>query len=152
MIDEMQRLVDEYATWVRDRTALREVGGWVEITTPYLDRHNDALQIYARVENGSIEMTDDAWTLHDLAASGVRLDSPKRKALLDVTLNGFGVRQRDDTLVVAATADNFALRKHSLLQAMLAVNDLFALATPVVTSVFFEDVQAWLDEHDVRYS
>ena len=33
--------------WLKDKTTLREVDGeWVEITTPYLDRHNDALQIY----------------------------------------------------------------------------------------------------------
>jgi hypothetical protein len=38
------------------------------------------------------------------------------------------------------------------MQAMLAVNDLFYLAKPVVESLFYEDVVAWLDANDVRYT
>ncbi len=51
-----------------------------------------------------------------------------------------------------ATAEDFPLKKHSLIQAMLAVNDLFYLAKPVVESLFFEDVVAWLDANDIRYT
>ena len=57
-----------------------------------------------------------------------------------------------DALEVHATPDNFALRKHNLVQAMLAVNDMFYLAVPMVASLFYEDVVAWLDLHDVRYT
>jgi hypothetical protein len=35
---------------------------------------------------------------------------------------------------------------------MLAVNDLFYLASPIVQSLFFEDVIAWLDASEVRYT
>ena len=35
---------------------------------------------------------------------------------------------------------------------MLAVNDLFYLAEPIVASLFLEDVTAWLDLHDIRYT
>ena len=52
MIEEIKQLLDEYARWLRDQSVLREVGDWVEITTPYMDRHNDHLQIYARRANG----------------------------------------------------------------------------------------------------
>lgn len=41
MIGEVQSLLDQYWIWLRDRTSLREIGDWTEITTPYLDRHND---------------------------------------------------------------------------------------------------------------
>ena len=51
-----------------------------------------------------------------------------------------------------ASPDNFALRKHNLVQAMLAVNDMFYLAVPMVASLFYEDVVAWLDLHDIRYT
>src|SRR5215472_10093916 len=47
---------------------------------------------------------------------------------------------------------NFPVCKHNLIQAMLALNDLFYLAKPVVESLFFEDVVAWLDGNDVRYT
>jgi hypothetical protein len=35
---------------------------------------------------------------------------------------------------------------------MLAINDLFYLAKPVVESLFYEDVVAWLDANDIRYT
>jgi hypothetical protein len=35
---------------------------------------------------------------------------------------------------------------------MLAINDLFYLATPIVASLFLEDVTLWLDANDVRYT
>ncbi len=34
----------------------------------------------------------------------------------------------------------------------LAVNDMFYLAVPMVASLFYEDVVAWLDVHEVRYT
>ena len=52
MIEEIERLLGQYVAWLKDRTSLRQLNDWVEITTPYLDRHNDYLQIYARRENG----------------------------------------------------------------------------------------------------
>ena len=69
-----------------------------------------------------------------------------------MTLNGFGVKLNGEALEVHATAENFALRKHNLVQAMLAVNDLFYLAKPVIESLFFEDVIAWLDGNEIRYT
>src|SRR5450755_318372 len=52
-VSEFEQLLYNYRTWLKDKTTLRQVNGeWVEITTPYLDRHNDALQIYVRAENG----------------------------------------------------------------------------------------------------
>ena len=127
---------------------MREVDGWVEITTPYLDRHNDYVQIYARRDNGGFLLTDDAYTINDLETSGCTLDSPKRKDLLQLTLHGFGVQLSKDPpeLQVHTSAENFPLCKHNLVQAMLAVNDLFYLAQPTVASLFYEDVVAWLDE------
>jgi hypothetical protein len=35
---------------------------------------------------------------------------------------------------------------------MLAVNDLFYLAVPMVASLFYEDVVAWLDVNEIRYT
>ena len=153
MIDQVQELLDQYWAWLKDKTKLREVGGeWVEITTPHLDRHNDYLQIYSRRQNGTLVLTDDGYIIGDLNRSGCRLDSPKRQALLNMTLAGFGVQLVDGRLEVHASAENFAMRKHNLLQAMLAVNDLFYLAKPIVESLFYEDVVAWLDANDIRYT
>jgi len=152
-VAEIEKLLQSYRDWLKDKTTLRQVNGsWVEITTPYLDRHNDALQIYVRRENGGFVLTDDSYTIHDLESSGCKLDTEKRKALLQMTLNGFGVKLNAEAIEVHATSEDFGLRKHNLLQAMLAVNDLFYLAKPVVESLFYEDVVSWLDSNDIRYT
>lgn len=78
----------------------RQLDDWVEITTPYLDRHNDYLQIYARRQNGSYILTDDGYILSELELSGCKLESPKRLALLQMTLNEFGVKLIDGALEV----------------------------------------------------
>lgn len=152
MIEETRKLLDDYLAWLKDKTSLRQIKDWVEITTPYLDRHNDYIQIYASHANGGYLLTDDGYTIEDLEQSGCKLNSPKRQDLLKITLNGFGIQLRGNALEVRASPDNFSLRKHNLVQAMLAVNDMFYLAVPLVASLFYENVVAWLDLHDVRYT
>ena len=152
MIREIQILIDDYYAWLKDKTVLHQIDQWVEITTPYLDRHNDYLQIYAKDSNGGFVLTDDGYTIEDLSQSGCNLESPKRQDLLQMTLNGFGVQKDGRALQVLASADNFAVRKHNLLQAMLAVNDMFYMAAPTVANIFYEDVEAWLDRHDIRHT
>ncbi len=152
MIEDIRRLLKEYIAWLEDKTSLRQIDGdWVEITSPYLDRHNDYLQIYVKRHENGFLLTDDSHTINDLRLSGCALESMKRQALLRMTLNGFGVQLEDDALEVRATRHNFALRKHSLVQAMLAVNDLFFVAVPLVASLFYEDVVDWLHLNDIRY-
>jgi hypothetical protein len=152
MIQEIDRLLNDYIAWLKDKTVLRQIDDWVEITTPYLDRHNDYVQIYAKRSNGGFVLTDDGYTIDDLEQSGCKLESHRRQDLLKMTLNGFGVHLHDKALEVYATPESFGLRKHNLVQAVLAVNDMFYLAAPMVANLFYEDVAAWLDLHDIRYT
>ena len=154
MSNDIAKLVDDYVRWIKDKTVLKQVDGdWIEITSPHLDRHNDCIQLYVKKQNGGFVLTDDGYTLNDLRISGCPLDSDKRQELLKSTLAGFGVQhEANDRLTVHATAENFPLKKHNLMQAMLAVNDLFYLAAPMVQSLYYEDVQGWLDESDIRYT
>ena len=119
----------------------------------------DALIQHARVEK-LVEVRGTSGTgtagyryiLTDLAQAGFNLDSPKRQSLLRVTLNSFGIEENSGALQVHATPENFPMRKHSLVQAMLAINDMFNLAEAQVASLFLEDVARWLDLHEVRYT
>lgn len=153
MMEEIEKLIHQYTLWLKDKTTLKQVGeNWVQITTPHLDRHNDCLQIYARKKDGGFALTDDGYTIEDLLNSGCNLDTPKRQELLKMTISGFGIQNRKNALEIHATRENFALKKHNLLQAMLAVNDLFFLAQPLISSLFYEDVVEWLDTAEIRYT
>ncbi len=153
MNDDLQTLLDQYWGWLKDKTTLRQINNWYEITTPHLDRHNDYIQIYARKSGDGFLLTDDGYILDDLEMSGCPIDTPRRLEILATTLRGFGVDLVEGhRLEVTAGPMNFAIRKHNLLQAMLAVNDLFYLAQATVSSLFHEDVAGWLDDCDIRYT
>lgn len=152
-IEEIEKLLNDYIHWLKDKTILKQIGSdWVEITTPHLDRHNDCLQIYACKNGNGFLLTDDGYIINDLINSGCPLDTPKRQELLKTTLAGFGVQMDQDKLLVHATPENFSLKKHNIIQAMLSVNDLFYLSSPYVASLFVEDVTNWMDLSDIRYT
>ena len=146
-------LIDNYYSWLKDKTAWKNVNEWVEITSPYLDRNNDYIQIYLKKTNNNYLLTDDGETISGLQKEGCNLDSPKRQNLLQLTLRGYGVSEDNGQLKIKADSfKDFPLCKHSLIQAILAVNDMFYLASPHIVSLFFEDVRNWLDKCQIRYS
>jgi hypothetical protein len=153
---QLQHRLEDYWSWLRDETELRAVdnGSYVEITTPFLDRHNDYLQIYARraSDEAGWELTDDGYTLRDLEMSGCDFSTEKRSQLLKVTLQRLGVQKDGYALTVRASEDNFPQKKHDLVQAMLAVGDLFHTASATVIGLFLEEVEQWLDENEIRYT
>ena len=103
----------------------KQLKDWVEITSPYLDRNNDYIQIYLKKDEEGYLLKDGGSNITGLIQEGCLLDTPKRQKLLQLTLNGYGIIENNGALQVKATPDNFALRKHFLLQAILAVNDMF---------------------------
>ena len=125
-IEETEDLVEKFASWVKDKTILKQVDDtWMEITTPNLDRHNDYLQIYVRRDGDHYLLTDDGYAINDLEMSGCNLKSQNKQELLNTILMGFGAQLEDDRLVIKATKDNFPINKHNLLQAMITVSDMF---------------------------
>lgn len=150
--EDIQKHVEGYYRWLNEKTQVKEIKqDWIEITTPYLDRHNDCLQIYAKKEADDYFLTDDGYIINDLLNSGCSLEGSKRQELLKITLAGLGVHLDGDCLSVRASSENFPLKKHNLVQAMLAVNDLFYLSSSHTLSLFFEDVSSWMDDANIRY-
>lgn len=136
--EEMEGLIRNYYDWLKNKTSLSSVNDeWVQITTPFLDRHNDYLQIYAKKENHGFLLTDDGYIIHDLLNSGCDLKSHKRQELLRIISKGFGVEVHDNQLTIHTFASDFGLKKHNLIQAMLAINDLFYLSSSHVKYLFY---------------
>lgn len=136
----MTDFVTSYLAWLKSQFSCRETGAYTEITTPFLDRHNDQIQIYALPTADGWSLTDAGETLSDLEMSGVRFESPKRRVLLLEVLQGFGVTLKNNELTVAADQQSRPQQINNLIQAMLSVNDLFCLAQPTVYQFFTEDV------------
>jgi hypothetical protein len=155
MIETAKSLVENYSAWLRNKTELRQLkdSPTVSISTPFLDRHNDCLEIYVSQQDNGFLLSDDGETIADLAMCGMSFErSQKRQELLKDTLNGFGVRLENgrEITISASSIEDFPAKKHNLIQAILAVNDMFYLAEPVVMRVFLEDVTDWLNENRIR--
>lgn len=146
---ECERLISDYLRWLKEGLQVSELESSCRVATPFLDRHNDEIEIYVEKRDGGFLLTDDGYTIADLRSSGMAFNTEKRKAHLTAILNGFGVRQEGDELQVHAMPEDFPQKKHNLLQAMLAVNDMFVMGEEHVLSLFKEDVAAFLDSNQV---
>lgn len=152
---DFKHIVGEYLKWVKDNTVVKTIvpGSVCSISTPFLDRHNDHITIYVEKTDDNIMLTDDGYTIADLKMSGLEFTTPKRVSMLQTTLNGFGIKMlTNNELFVEATPGNVGQKKHALLQAILAVNDMFYLAQETVYSLFKEDVELFFRANDIIFS
>ena len=145
-------LVDSYLKWFREEITFSPVNGYTQITTPFLDTHNDMIQIYVKQNGKKLILTDDGWTIHDLEALGCDLTSKKRKELLDGIVNRLGVTRQGDELVAIAGPSNFPQKKHSLIQAIISVSDMMMVSNTRVASLFLDDVSNFLNNHKIWVS
>ncbi len=147
--NECEKLIKSYMDWLKEGISIKEMEKSCQITTPFLDRHNDALQIYVEKHDGSLRLTDDGYTIMDLRASGLELSGEKRIGHLQAILNGFGVHLDKDEIFVVTTPRDFPQKKHNLVQAILEINDMFVMAREYVSSLFKEDVTKFLQQNQV---
>jgi hypothetical protein len=150
-------LKKSYIEWINRKLDYKDLNeGTIEITTPFLDRHNDMLQIFAiPFEKNKIKLTDDGYILSDLSMNGVDLtSSKKRKEIFSTILNGYGVSfdEAYNELFVITDISTFPQRKHMLIQAMITVNDMFMTSKTTVGNLFTEDVSNFLESNDIRYT
>lgn len=147
-------LKTSYLSWLQENISFVNYNNAIEITSPFLDRHNDHLQIYALKSGDKIKLTDDGYIINDLLISGCDIDSTeKRRDIMQSILNGYGVqRSHDNELYVETALEHFPQRKHMLIQAMLTVNDMFMTSSRTVHSIFIEEVEQYLVQHQIRFS
>lgn len=151
---DIQKMINDYTNWLNSGFTAVQVGEYYELTTPYLDRYNDHMQIYVKQEsNGSYLLTDDGDIITSLASSGVSVSrSPKRKKMLEHIARNFGVSINGEALEIRATQSTYPQKKHMLLQAMMTVDDMFIAEPNNVQNFFAEDVGVFLDSNDIFYS
>ena len=148
---DIQKMIDEYARWLKSEITFERIGEYYEITTPYLDSANDYLQIYVRQDGENLLFTDDGYTINSLKMGGFQF-IPPRKAHLDRILNQYGVKLCGDELTTKATPRDFPHKKHLLIQAMLRVDDMFSMSKSKVASLFLDDIQEFFAQKDIFYS
>ena len=148
---DIQKLIDEYATWLRKEITFEKIGEYYEITTPYLDNASDYLQIYVRQDGDELYFTDDSATIHNLKMNGFQFTATRKRHLLRI-LNQYGVKLNGDELIAKAPTHSFAQKKHLFIQAMLRIDDMFTISKSKVASLFLDDIQEFFEEKEIYYS
>lgn len=147
---------DIYVDWIKKNIQEQQINSnTFRVTTPFLDRNNDHIEVYVIKENdNSIIITDDGSTMNELELSGFTIEgSKKRKDALNTILNSHGVFYgNDNSLFVKTNLSNFPAKKHMLTQCMIKISDLFVLSQSSVKSFFLEDVRSFFEENNIRYT
>lgn len=150
----MSKFVDEYLKWLKANISEKQINDCIEITTPFLDRHNDWLQIYVEeTADGRIYLTDDGYILNDLQNSGIDIKTEARKKIISNIVSGYGVQMSENNeLCVVADRESFPQKKHMLIQCMMSVDDLYITSKSNVISLFAEEVQQFFDNNNILYT
>lgn len=124
--------ITNYLNWLRDNMTQTKIdASTIEITTPFLDRHNDYTQIYIKkLENNQVCISDKGYIVDDLKMGGVSLKGGKRNLIFHQILNGRGIQYNDktDELFIICDHSQISENLHTLLQGMLNINDMFYLS------------------------
>lgn len=148
-----EQLKKDYLNWLNNRIKIENLDGVFEITSPFLDKNNDRLQIYVVPENNHLKLSDDSSIITELQMSGCDVfGTDYRMKMLSLILNKFGVQRDESELYIYATEDDYAQKKHFLLQAMLSVNDMFLTSRPHVVNIFLEEVAQFLEQNNIRFN
>ena len=151
---DIQSLLADYTSWLKEETTTAIFGEYIEITTPFLDRFNDYLQIYVRYNSdGTMHMTDDGYIIGNLLSSGVSLrKGSKKQKELEQIARKFGVTIVKEEVTTKATPHDFPQRKHLLIQALLAIDDLYAISPEGIENSFYEDVETYFAANDIYFT
>ena len=116
-----KNLINDYIEWLRQNISIKEINSMHEITTPFLDNHNDHIQIYIKKSDSGLILTDNGQTITNLRLSGFEF-TPEKRQILNFTLKSFGIQLIDEELVAKATPEDFPQKKHNLIQAILYIS------------------------------
>lgn len=127
--NDIQNMIREYTDWLISGFSAVKIDEFYELTTPYLDRYNDHIQIYVRQnKDGTYFLTDDGAIIGNLKSSGVSFSrSKKRRNMLLHIAGNFGVTVNGDCLEIQAAKSDYPQKAHMLIQAILTVDDMFML-------------------------
>jgi len=129
-------------------------GSYIRIDTPFMDRHNDSLILYAVKNGDAIKLTDGGYVLDDLESEGIRITRSKRKTkILREQLRSYAVsldESNNELYVESKSVAGFPRAQNFLIQAMLFVNDMFMLSDSNVNDIFKNEIAHFFEDNNIR--
>ena len=151
---DIKKMIDSYTDWLNKSISFEKIGEYYEITTPYLDRFNDYLQIYVKqVDEVDVFFTDDGYIIGNLIACGMQFKKNSTKQrILERTIHNYGLTLDGEAITAVSKIKDFPKKKHMMVQAMLLIDNMFELRKSNVKSLFLEDVTTFFDKHEIYYT
>ena len=145
----------KYIDWLKKEITIDDIecNNTFEITTPFLDRFNDYIQIYVTIlGDNEVKISDGQYVISNLKSSGVDIKTDKREAILLSILKRNGVFKNKDELYVISNLVDFPQKKLNLIQTMINIDDMFMLTSNIVASLFLEDIKLFFDSKEIYYT
>lgn len=145
---------DDFIALLHKRTKEYQINKNItRITTPLLDKNNDAIEVYVIHNGDQIKITDDGYIINDLDISGLTIERGSiRERYLQNILSNHGVELGENNeLKVNADSNNYSVKMYLLVQCMSKISDLYVLNKPNVKSLFNEDVKEFFIFNDIRF-
>ena len=61
------KVKEKYINWLDQEISVNKIGEYLEVISPFLDRYNDYLQVYVKLEkDNEIILTDDSYIINNL--------------------------------------------------------------------------------------
>ena len=151
---EINQLISEYTSWLNSKISIVKYGETYELTTPFLDRFNDYLQIYVTPEkDGELTLTDGGYIIDNLLSSGVSLkQGTKKYNKINQIIRNFSLSLNGEQITVTTKESQFPQKKHAMVQAMLAIDELYETEPRTGKDFFAEDVKTYFDDHHIYYA
>jgi Domain of unknown function DUF1828 len=138
---------DDFRTRVCEQVELRPEGkDRFLVFTPFRFEDGDHFVIVLKKEKNAWVISDEATTLMHLSyqIDEKDLDSGNRGELIQGSLDGFSVENRNGELVIPVSHDQFGDALFNFVQALMKVSDVSFLTRERVRSTFMEDFRALL--------
>lgn len=122
------------------------------VDTPFRFDDGDHFVITLKHENEHWVLSDEASTLMHLSywLDDKALESGNRRDILDSSLAGFAVQNRDGELRLPVNEGRFGHALFDFVQALVKVTDISFLSREVVKSTFMEDFRHFMRSHVPR--
>lgn len=149
----VNKWINEYFDWLKKETVVKDVGEWIEESTPFLDSHNDSIQIYIKLlGSGEILMSDDGNTLRDLdfMPSNVK---KQRLEIINHCLKRYGIDREGDELITYANIDTIYQKRHFFLQCIMSINDVMLPPNVKISNkeAYAKTVKSFFEEKKISY-
>ena len=136
----MSYLFGGWVEWLEKETELKQIKkdySWLwEITLPFVDRHNDKVQIYLnyKIDDSQnyeeIVISDGGYVINDLKTGGYDLERGKFAERYISVLRWGGIRVREGELFISVKEKDFTNRMNTFIQVLVIINYLTCIILP----------------------